>query len=200
MTAMVRDHGMRLEGGAIVLRPLREADLPAVVQWETTAGMAYEQPHRQEYGEELIRHYRCVSNENGYIWIIEDKGTPVGLCWLGIGPGDGEQFAEYAAEECRFIEMYVLKPYRRQGIGRKVVHTVLRFAFGPDGATAICVNDIGRCSNWGGLKFFRHLGFKVHKPDPVPADRTDFHYYLVLTRAAYERLPIGADTKIASVR
>lgn len=115
----------------IVLRPAREADLPAVhaldrqlfavdAQWDETMDLGWTDSLD---GQDFFRE-RCHGRD-GILLVAEDAGAVIGFLAAGLLPAAVYRRVRQVAElEC----MYVLPAYRGQGVGRGLVAEYLGWA------------------------------------------------------------------------
>lgn len=117
------------------LRPMREADLNAVLEVERAA---YEFPWSRAIFRDCLRvGYYCFVYE-----------TPAGLVGHGI--------MSVGAEECHLLNICVHPEYQRRGLGRALVNFLLAFARRKHAQVALL--EV-RVSNVGAYNLYTQLGF-----------------------------------------
>lgn len=117
------------------LRPMREADVNAVLQVERSA---YEFPWTRTIFRDCLRvGYYCFVYE-----------TSVGLVGHGI--------VSVVGEECHVLNVCVHPEYQRRGLGRALVNFLLMFARRKGAKVALL--EV-RVSNVGAYRLYTQLGF-----------------------------------------
>jgi len=120
---------------APVLRPMREADLPAVLAVEQAA---YEFPWTLAIFRDCLRvGYPCHVYEG-----------PAGLIGHGV--------MSFAAGECHLLNVCIHPDYRRQGLGRSLVEYLLALARRRGAHVALL--EV-RISNVAAYRLYMSLGF-----------------------------------------
>lgn len=117
------------------LRPMREADLNAVLEVERSS---YEFPWTRSIFRDCLRvGYYCFVYE-----------VPTSLVGHGI--------VSVAAEECHLLNICVHPEYQRRGLGRALVNFLLMFSRRKRAKVALL--EV-RVSNTGAYKLYTQLGF-----------------------------------------
>jgi ribosomal-protein-alanine N-acetyltransferase len=117
------------------LRPMRDADLHAVIEVERSA---YEFPWTRSIFRDCLRvGYQCFVYQ-----------APTGLAGHGI--------MSVGADECHLLNICVHPDYQRQGLGRALIHFLLLLARRK--RVQVALLEV-RVSNVGAYKLYTQLGF-----------------------------------------
>lgn len=117
------------------LRPMREADLNAVLEVERAS---YEFPWTRAIFRDCLR-------VGYYCFVYEAPGSLVGHGIMSV-----------AAEECHLLNICVHPEHQRRGLGRALVNFLLLFAQRKRAQVALL--EV-RVSNLGAYRLYTHLGF-----------------------------------------
>ena len=192
---MTSQHQPVLSEGNLSLRPLTDDDWPLLLKWEGDPEVVHwfggaifsaDQGSEEDHLRAVKEHFTQI-RQTGHLWIIQCTQKSIGWCTLVRGPGDKQVYSDFAARDCRSIEISIgEKDCWGQGIGSTTNRLVTAFAFEQDGAEVACVCDVADY-NRRSLRIFEKNGFEVYTTlSTPPGDRAQHLYYLILTRSMFE--------------
>ena len=180
----LREHGVTLRGGRVLLRPLTEADWPILLRWNSDPEVLYylEGDHVERYSPNEVQEiYRSVS-QHAICFVIEHDGEPVGDCWLQEMNLDRVK-ERYPGLDCRRIDIVIgdTRLWGR-GLGGEAVRLLTDFAFDAQSADAVFACGVGDY-NERSLRMFRRAGFRVDGVNRLPdGAKANANYDLILER------------------
>jgi RimJ/RimL family protein N-acetyltransferase len=191
MTEPLRNHGIRLTNGSLVLRPIAEADWPILLPWHSDPEVLYfsEGNHATSRSLEEMQHiYRSVS-QAAFVFIAELHGRPIGDAWLQKMNLPRVLGRYPTGQDLRRIDLEIgEKTLWGQGWGTHIIALLVRFGFDMAHADAIFGCDIGDC-NPRSRRAFEKNGFLVDQTIPQdPGRKAREVYDMVLTRSRYEQV------------
>jgi len=164
------DHAVRLTDGDLVLRPMREDDLPQALEWDNDPDV-----HHFMQGdstpqftlEDLGDMYRGIARA-AHVFVIELAGRDIGTCWLQ--DMNVERLKQrFPGRALKRIDLSIgVKDLWGRGIGTRVIRLLTRFGLdrlGADAIFAVGIYDINPRS----LGAFRSVGFRLFEVAPTNA-------------------------------
>jgi RimJ/RimL family protein N-acetyltransferase len=158
----LRQHAICLSGPRVVLRPLTEQDWPVLLDWYNDPQILYYSEGDEIAGyslEDLQDVFRSVSQQ-GYCFLIEYTGQPIGDCWLQE-MNLPRVLEQYPGMDCRRIDLAIgERSFWRQGLGTEVIQLLTTFAFDHEQADCVWGCDVAE-DNPGSLGAFTKAGYHV---------------------------------------
>jgi len=181
-------HDVRLTDGDLVLRPMREDDLPHALVWDNDP----EVHHFMQDDttplftlEDLSDMYRGIARA-AHIFVIELAGRDIGTCWLQ--DMNVERLKQsFPGRALKRIDLSIgVKGLRGRGIGTRVIRLLTRFGLdqlGADAIFAVGIYDINPRS----LGAFRNVGFRLFEvvPTSAPGKGGTVDHILVIERRGF---------------
>lgn len=158
---------MRLQDGALTIRPLRVGDADIMLKWLTDPRvLEFYEGRDVHFTPETIREdffddelFRCI---------IEWEGKPAG--YLQYYPVDAEGRAEYGftgPETCLWAaDQFLGEPSLwGKGLGRRFLRLLLRYLFEEEGAKAVLLDP--HADNERAIRCYEACGFRKEKLLPA---------------------------------
>jgi aminoglycoside 6'-N-acetyltransferase len=183
--AILKDHGITLRRGSIVLRPLTEDDWDILHKWNSDPEVLfYSDGNTDGYGMEMVKKiYRGVC-EHAFCFMIEYDGKSIGETYLQEMNLE-RILRKLPGKDLRRIDIMIgEKEFWGKGLGTEAVGMLVDFGFKEEHADAIFGCGVDKV-NVRSFKMFRKLGFEV-SPETGREDETS--YDMVLTREYYEQM------------
>jgi RimJ/RimL family protein N-acetyltransferase len=181
----LREHGVHLQDGPLVLRPMTEDDWDILLRWNNDPEVLYYAEGDDVTSralEEVQATYRGVSRM-AFTFIAELNGNPIGECWLQRMnlPGILERYPDEM--DLRRIDLAIgEKDLWGRGWGTRIIALLVRFGFEQCGADAIFGCGVADY-NPRSRRAFEKNGFVVDRVVPEePGRKAQECYDLVLTR------------------
>ena len=181
-------HDVRLTDGDLVLRPMREDDLPQALVWDNDPDVRhFMQAENQPLFtlEDLAGMYHYVA-QAAYVFVIEVAGRDIGTCWLQNMNLERLK-RRFPGLALKRIDLSIgVKALWGRGIGTRVIRLLTRFGLDELGADAIFAAGIYDF-NARSLGAFRNVGFRPF--DVVPTDSPGkggaVDHFLVIEREGF---------------
>jgi len=178
-------HDVWLTDGDLMLRPMRDDDLPQALVWDNDPEVRhFMQAENQPLFtlEDLAEMYRCVA-EAARVFVIELAGRDIGTCWLQDMNLErlNRRFPGLALKR---IDLSIgVKDLWGRGIGTRVIRLLTRFGLDQLGADAIFAAGIYDF-NARSLGAFRNVGFRLFEvvPTDSPGKGGSADHFLVIER------------------
>jgi len=181
-------HDVRLADGDLVLRPMREDDLPQALEWDNDPEVfSTMQSETQPLFtlDDLGDMYRGVAR-SAHVFVIELAGRDIGTCWLQDMNVDRLN-RRFPGRSLKRIDLSIgVKDLWNRGIGTRVIRLLTRF--GLDGCGADAIFAVGIYDfNVRSLGAFRNVGFRLFEPVPTdsPGRGGTVDHILVLEREGF---------------
>ena len=181
-------HDVRLADGDLVLRPMREDDLPQALEWDNDPEVHfYMQGETQPLFtlEDLGDMYRGVARA-AHVFVIEFAGRDIGTCWLQDMNVERLN-RRFSGRALKRIDLSIgVKELWGRGIGARVIRQLTRFGLdrlGADAIFAVGIYDINPRS----LGAFRNVGFRLFEvvPTTSPGRGGTVDHILVIEREGF---------------
>jgi aminoglycoside 6'-N-acetyltransferase len=189
MVNEIKKHDFVLDGisprdARIRLRPMTDADLKLLYQWNNDPEVLYyaEGDDINAYSlDEIKQLYSSVCSQ-AYCFIIEADGVPIGECWLQE-MNLPRVLEKYPQLDVRRIDLLIgEKEWWNQGIGTTVIRLLTEFGFRQVNADLIYEPDVADY-NLRSRKAFQKAGFEtVGMQTAEPGDKAKYWFDLALTR------------------
>ena len=181
-------HNVRLMDGDLVLRPMREDDLPRALEWDN-----HPQVHHFMQDdttplftlEDLGDMYHDIA-EAAHVFVIELAGCDIGTCWLQDMNVERLK-RRFPGRALKRIDLLIGVPdLWGRGIGARVIRLLTRFGLvtlGADAIFAVGIYDINPRS----LGAFRNAGFRPFEvvPTSAPGKGGTVDHILVIGRDGF---------------
>ncbi len=182
------DHRVRLTDHDLVLRPMREDDLPHALEWDNEPEVHYFMQGDTTplfTLEDLRDMYRGVA-QAAYVFVIELAGRDIGTCWLQ--DMNVERLKErFPGRTLKRIDLSIgVKALWGRGIGTRVIRLLTRF--GLDQLCADAIFAVGIYATYPrSLGAFRKVGFRQFEvlPTNSPGKGGIIDHILVIGRDAF---------------
>ena len=163
-------HDVRLTDGDLVLRPMREDDLPQALEWDNDPEVRhYMQAETVPLFtlDDLRDLYRGVARA-AHVFVIEVAGRDIGTCWLqDMNVKRLKQ--RFPGRALKRIDLSIgVRDLWGRGLGTRVIRLLTRFGLdrlGADAIFAVGIYDF----NGRSLGAFRNAGFRPF--EVVPTDQ-----------------------------
>jgi aminoglycoside 2''-phosphotransferase len=180
---LLRDHGVRLCDGDLVLRPLTEQDWPTLLRWNNDSEVLYFTDSDEVVSrsmEEVQDIWRWVAQQ-AYCFMMELDGQPIGECWLQEMNID-RLIEMYQGQDCRRIDLCIgEKEFWNRGIGTRTIRLLTEFGFQKEGADAIFGLVGGHNPRSKGA--FEKVGYRLLQVVPEPEGvKAKISWDLIMTR------------------
>ncbi|MHC4481070.1 MAG: GNAT family N-acetyltransferase [Planctomycetota bacterium] len=183
----IREHGLTLRDGSLVLRPMTEGDWDLLLRWNNDPEVLCYAEGADVRGRalpEVQALYRGVS-KTALCFIMESDGLPLGECWLQRMnlPRILRRFPD---RDCRRIDLTIgEKESWGKGIGTRAIRLLARLAFEREEADALFACDVADY-NPRSQRAFEKAGFELWETVPQPPGRKARTCHdLMLTRETY---------------
>ncbi len=183
----LRTHDVTLQAGAVVLRPLTEADWDLVVGWWNDPDIAYYADSNEgQYSLAQVQEIVRGISRSAYCFVIEFEDRPVGECWLQEMNVE-RVLRRYPGLDCRRIDIEIEKAFWGRGIGTAAIRLLVEFGFETEGADAVFAMDVAS-DNPGSRQAFEKAGFELYDTVEQPAGaRASLSHDLVIWKQAHRR-------------
>ena len=162
MTVHFPNHTFVLVGPRIRLRPLTEADWPALLEWNNNPTILYYAEGDFVSGyklAELQAIYRHIGQQ-AFCFMIEYDHVTIGECWLQRMNLD-RILQRYPDHDCRRIDLTIgEQEYWGRGHGTEVIQLLTDFAFSHKQADYVFGCDIADY-NPASLRAFQRVGYHL---------------------------------------
>ncbi|MBN1484682.1 MAG: GNAT family N-acetyltransferase [Chloroflexia bacterium] len=180
-------HDVTIQGPRLTLRPLREADWPLLLRWNSDPEVLYytEGDEVSAYSlEEIQAIYRQVS-QSAFCFIIELGGRPIGEGWLQRMNLE-RILRAYPDQDCRRIDLLIgEKDCWGRGLGTEAIRLLTAFAFEREGADVVWACDVADY-NLASRRAFQKAGYAVvNEIEQPPGSKAHICCDLALRREAY---------------
>ena len=182
--AIVTTHAHVLQDDRIALRPLTDADLPALYRWNADPEVPYwtegnENPELMT-PEDVDGMYEMISRD-ALCFAIEAEGAMIGDCWLQKMNLPQVRALYPPGTDVRRIDVTIGdKRWWGKGVGTRMLRLLLEFAFNDQGVDVLhCICEdynVRSCRLW------EQQGFALIDQKPHGA-RSELHWRL--TREEY---------------
>ncbi|MFR1758303.1 MAG: GNAT family N-acetyltransferase [Christensenellaceae bacterium] len=203
----IRSHDITLYGGygsmKLVLRPLRDDDLPYLYRWNADPEVLYwteggEAGATLSYSPEEVRGIYGSVSQDALVFLIEVDGRAVGECWLQ--PMNLQEICTRYPEgaDVRRIDIMIgEKDCWNRGIGTRVIAMLTEYAFAGE------MTDVLHCLcddyNLRSRRIWEKNGFSLAGSQPLPEGqkgKMQLHYRLTRREYIANRRYRGPDKKI----
>jgi aminoglycoside 6'-N-acetyltransferase len=161
-------HDVRLTDGDLVLRPMREDDLPQALEWDNDPEVHYYMQGETQPVftlEDLGDMYRGVARA-AHVFVIEVAGRDIGTCWLQDMNVE-RLIRRFPGRSLKRIDLSIgVKDLWGRGIGTRVIRLLTRFGLdrlGADAIFAVGIYDFNARS----LGAFQNAGFRLFEVVPA---------------------------------
>jgi len=156
-------HDVILKGGRVTLRPMTDGDIPLVHSWwkkpevillsEGTEGITWD-------NIDDVREVIDKISQEGYVFLIEHSGRPIGDCWLQR-MNLTEILTRFPGKDLRRIDISIgEQSLWGQGMGTEAIQLLTAFGFNQERADAIFGCGISS-DNPRSFKAFRKCGYSL---------------------------------------
>jgi len=181
-------HDVRLKDNDLVLRPMREDDLPRALEWDNDPEVFYSMQSETQplfTLEDLGDMYRGVARA-AHVFVIELAGRDIGTCWLQ--DMNIERLKQrFPGRALKRIDLLIgINDMWGRGIGTRVIRLLTRFGLdrlGADAIFAVGIYDFNARS----LGAFRNVGFRPFEvvPTSSPGKGGTIDHILVIDREGF---------------
>ena len=181
-------HDVRLTDGDVVLRPMREDDLPQALEWDNDPEVFYYMQSETQplfTLEDLGGMYRGVARA-AHVFVIELAGRDIGTCWLQDMNVERLN-RRFPGRALKRIDLSIgVRDLWGRGIGTRVIRLLTRFGLDRLGADAIFAAGIYDF-NARSLGAFRNVGFRLFEvvPTASPGRGGTADHILVIEREGF---------------
>jgi len=190
---IIQTHDITLYGGNdvdIVLRPLCDAHLPLLYQWNADPEVLYwteggTAGDNLSYGPKTVHDIFGHVSQNAFCFLIEADSVPIGECWLQKMnlPNVLAMYPDHL--DVRRIDMAIgEKSYWNKGIGSQFIGMLIDFAFNGEHVDVLhCFSEdynARSCRMWEKHGFTRVLKEALEQPQ-----KGKWQYHYRLTRQEY---------------
>ena len=189
--SIIRSHNITLFGGneayKIALRPLSDAHLPYLYQWNADPEVLYwtEGDDAESYPPEVVHQIYGSISQNNPCFIMEVNGEIIGECWLQKMNMKNIQAMYAPGLDVRRIDLSNgEKANWGKGIGTLIIGMLVKFAFEQEQA------DVLHCLcedyNLRSRRIWEKNGFSLILTEPIPQPhKGKYEYHYRLTKEEY---------------
>jgi RimJ/RimL family protein N-acetyltransferase len=181
-------HDVRLGEGDLVLRPMREDNLPTALEWDNDPEVRlymYDDATTVFTLEDVAEVY-CGVASAAHVFVIELAGRDIGTCWLQDMNVERIR-RRFPGRALKRIDLSIgVKELWGRGVGTRVIRLLTRFGLdqlGADAIFAVGIHDFNARS----LGAFRNVGFRPFEvvPTSSPDKGGILDHVLVLERKGF---------------
>ena len=145
LVSRIEPHDVTLRSDRVALRPMTEDDMALLCRWESEPEVrctAVDSKGDVRTAEQIKDFYLNISR-NGFCFIIEFDGVPIGYGWLKRLTSEDIQ-GEFPGKDVRQIDLTIAeKAYWGRGIGTMAIELLTEFGFEFEGADVLIARDVG---------------------------------------------------------